>query len=306
MTRLSYWLLLTLPITLAAVLIVLTQPVVALKAPAPAKDKVELYLGGGATLKMVRIPAKGKTFWMGSPEGEKHQSKDEVQHEVEFSRDFYLGATEVTQAQFRAVMGTNPSFFCMEGEGKEKVAGLDTDDFPVENVTWEQAKGFCTKVGEKRGDGQEYRLPTEAEWEFACREGRSAKDSVPFYLRSGPTSSLSGGQINFDSNFPYGDGKPGKSLERTAPCGSFAESVNAFGLYDMHGNVWEWCGDWYGMYPTERVTDPTGPPEGAERVIRGGGWRLNGGVCRAADRYGHAATGKDSDLGFRLAMVPVR
>jgi formylglycine-generating enzyme required for sulfatase activity len=282
----------------------------------PAKDTGELDLGGGVKLKMVRIPAKGKTFWMGSPENEKNRNpykelfKDdfdaEEHHEVEFSHDFYLGVTEVTQAQYRAVMGTNPSYFCKEGEGKEKVAGLDTDDFPVENMTWEEAKAFCDKVGEKQKDGQLYRLPTEAEWEYACRGGRSSKDSVPFYLKSGPSSSLSGGQINFKASHPYGDGKEGKYLERTAPCGSFAEDVNAFGLSDMHGNVAEWCGDWYGKYPTERVTDPTGPPGGSARVFRGGGWSDRGRNCRAADRLRHTPSFRDNRVGFRLALVPVR
>jgi formylglycine-generating enzyme required for sulfatase activity len=270
----------------------------------PAKDKVELDLGGGVKLKMVRIPAKGKTFWMGSPDGEKDRSTDEAQHEVEFSRDYYLGVTEVTQAQYRTVMGANPSCFSKEGKCKEDVAGLDTDDFPVENLTWEQAKAFCDKLGEKRGDGQEYRLPTEAEWEYACRGGRSSKDSVPFYLKSGPTSSLSGGQINFEGARPYGDGKPGKSLGRTAPCGSFAEDVNAFGLSDMHGNVAEWCGDWYGKYPTERVKDPSGPPGGSGQVIRGGCWNSYGQRCRAADRYNrNTPSDRSRYIGFRLARV---
>ena len=115
-------------------------------------------------------------------------------------------------------------------------------------------------------------------------EARPSKDSFPFYLKSGPTSSLSGGQINFNGTIPYGNGGKGQYLERTARCGSFPDSVNAFGLYDMHGNVWEWCEDWYGKYPTERVTDPAGPPEGSDRVFRGGGWNYGGQHCRAANR----------------------
>ena len=96
------------------------------------------------------------------------------------------------------------------------------------------------------------------------------------------------------------------TFERTGRCGSFAESVNAFGLYDMHGNVWEWCEDWYGKYPKERVKDPTGPGEGSDRVFRGGGWSDRGQDCRAANRYGNAPPYRDQDLGFRLARVPVR
>src|SRR5262249_25013635 len=150
--------------------------------------------GGGVKLKMARIPAKGKTFWMGSPKGEKDRNlfedkfDAEEQHEVEFSRDYWLGVTEVTQAQYRAVMETNPSYFCKDGKGADKVAGLNTDDFPVENVSHDEAREFCRKVTEKLRDGHEYRLLTEAEWEYACRGGASSKDSSPFYLKSGPTS----------------------------------------------------------------------------------------------------------------------
>ncbi len=281
-----------------------------------APKTVALDLGGGVKLKMVRIPAKGKSFWMGSPKTEKERNPlkellkedfdAEEQHEVEFSRDYYLGVTEVTQGQYRAIMDDNPSYFRKGGEGEKSVEGVDTDDFPVENVNWTQAKKFCEKLAEKLRDGQEYRLPTEAEWEYACRGGASSKDSVPFYLKNGPTSSLSSGQINFNGNFPYGDGEKGKYLERTARCGSFAESMNAFGLYDMHGNVWEWCEDWYGKYPKERVKDPTGPGEGSDRVLRGGGWFDYGQSCRAAYRLGGARPRRHQYLGFRLARVPVR
>src|SRR5262249_7915713 len=181
-------------------------------------------------LKMARIPDKGKTFWMGSPKGEKDRNPfedkfdAEEQHEVEFSRDYWLGVTEVTQAHYRAIMNDNPSYFHKGGDGAEKVKDLNTDDFPVENVSHDQAREFCRKVAEKLRDGHEYRLPTEAEWEYACRGGASSKDSHPFCLKSGPTSSLSAGQINFNGNSPYGDGKKGSYLERTARCGSFAES----------------------------------------------------------------------------------
>jgi len=271
----------------------------------PAKDTVELDLGNGVKLKMVRIPAKGKTFWMGSPKEEKDRSDDEEQHEVELSRDYYLGVTEVTQAQYRAIMGTNPSYFRKDGKGADKVAGLNTDDFPVEQVSWEDAKDFCRKVGEKLQDGQAYHLPTEAEWEYACRGGASSKDSFPFYLMGGPTSSLSGGQINFDGNNPYGDGTKGNYLERTARCGSFAESVNGFGLYDMHGNVWEWCEDWYGEYPKGKVVDPHGPSEGSGRVYRGGSCSDDSVGCRAAFRNAYAPSLRHLNIGFRLARVSV-
>jgi formylglycine-generating enzyme len=268
-----------------------------------------LDLGGGVKLKMVRIPAKGKTFWMGSPKNEKDRNPleknfdAEAQHEVELSRDYYLGVTEVTQAQYRAVMGSNPSCFCNDGAGRATVFNLNTDDFPVENVSWEDAKEFCRKVGDKVQDGHTYRLPTEAEWEYACRGGDSAKDSSPFYLKGGPTSSLSGGQINFNGNYPYGDGSKGNNLGRTARCGSNAEDVNAFGLYDMHGNVAEWCEDWYGEFPKGKVVDPRGPSAGSLRVFRGGSWGSNGRYCRAAYRYGFTPSLRDGSVGCRLARA---
>jgi formylglycine-generating enzyme len=280
----------------------------------PTKDTVELDLGGGVKLKMVRIPAKGKTFWMGSPKDETGRNPwvveknfdAEAQHEVELSRDYYLGVTEVTQAQYRAIMGTNPSYFCKDGGGKEKVAGLNTDDFPVEQVSWEDAKDFCRKVREKLQDGHTYRLPTEAEWEYACRGGASFKDSFPFYLKGGPTFSLSGGQINFNGNVPYGSGSKGKYLERTERCGGFAEAVNAFGLYDMHGNVWEWCEDWFGEYSKGKTVDPHGPSGGSGRVFRGGSWRNDSRSCRAAGRPWGSPSYRRDELGLRLARVPVQ
>jgi formylglycine-generating enzyme required for sulfatase activity/serine/threonine protein kinase len=282
--------------------------VIVTKKPEAAKE-VTLDLGGGVKLKMVRIPAKGKSFWMGSPVGEKIRSEDEEQHEVEFSSDYWLGVTEVTQAQWLAVLGgKNPSYFCKDGEGAKEVKDMNTDGFPVENVTWEEAKEFCRNLTKKLDDGHEYRLPREAEWEYACRGGAAEKDSFPFYLKGGPTRSLSGGQINFDGNVPYGNdnGSKGKNLGRTAEVGSYPEAVNAFGLYDMHGNVWEWCEDWYGEYPKGKTIDPRGPEGGLNRVIRGGSWNGYGQYCRAAIRFWRAPSYRSSSLGFRLARVPVR
>ena len=135
-------------------------------------------------------------------------------------------------------------------------------------------------------------------------EGRFPRTVLPFSLKSGPTSSLSGGQINFNGNNPYGDGKKGNSLARTAPCGSFAEAVNAFGLYDMHGNVSEWCADWYGDYPTGRVLNPSGSENGSFRVRRGGSWDHVASNCRAANRGGPAPVGPWPSIGFRLVRVP--
>jgi formylglycine-generating enzyme required for sulfatase activity len=141
-------------------------------------------------------------------------------------------------------------------------------------------------------------LPTEAEWEYSCRGGRSS--SNPFGIGDG--TSLSSSQANFDGNSPYGGAGKGTYLEKTCAVGSYP--ANALGLHDMHGNVWEWCSDWYGEYPAGKVSDPTGPKEGSRRVRRGGGWSDLAGGCRAARRDGIAPGDTAVDMGFRLARVP--
>src|SRR5262249_46149806 len=140
--------------------------------------------------------------------------------------------------EYARVMGTNPSWFCAEAEGKEKVAGMDTRRFPVEMVSWEDARAFCRKLSslpDEQKAGRAYRLPTEAEWEYACRAGTTST------FHCGNT--LSGKQANVNGYQPYGDTEQGPYLERTTTVGSY--EANDHGLYDMHGNVWEWCQDWF-------------------------------------------------------------
>jgi formylglycine-generating enzyme required for sulfatase activity len=218
---------------------------------------------------------------------------------VEISRPFYLGIHEVTQKQYREVMGSNPSWFSADGGGKEKVEGMSTDDFPVEQVSWQDAVDFCAKLTAlpaEKGAGRAYRLPSEAEWEYSCREGASSR---PFHFGN----ALSSRQANFDGRYPYGADKA-FYLKGTCKVGSYA--ANDFGLYDMHGNVAEWCSDWYaadyaGKSPRR---DPQGPSEGADRVIRGGGWNSAGRFCRSASRDTFRPTFRYGNLGFRVAMVP--
>jgi len=262
-------------------------------------------------------------FTMGSPKDEKNRSDDEGQHEVEITKDFFIGVTEVTQKQYREVMGYNPSFFSKDGTeagtgkydhgkpagGKDKVKGLDTDDFPVENVSWEDAQEFCKKLNALAAEKKykvEYRLPTEAEWEYACRGGHKIKDlrakaQLPFHFKT-PSTSLGHGQANFMSNKPYGDGKAGDSLERTNTVGKNGEA-NALGLVDMHGNVLEWCSDWYAKdYSGNSLRqDPKGPDNGSGRVYRGGSWGLH---CRAAYRSSSSPSNRSFNLGFRVVAVP--
>ncbi len=247
-------------------------------------------------MKLVLIPA-GK-FLMGSPQDEKERDTDEEQHEVSITKPFYLGVYVVTQAEYEKVMGNNPSWFSAKGDGKDEVKDMDTSRFPVENVSWDDAVAFCKKLSElpeEKKAGRVYRLPTEAEWEYACRAGTK----TPFHFGN----SLSSKQANFDGDLPYGEGDQGPNLERTAKVGSYAP--NAFGLYDMHGNVWQWCQDWYdeNYYKNSPREDPPGPAQALNRVVRGGGWGDEGEDCRSAFRDWNEPRDRGSDLGFRVVAV---
>jgi formylglycine-generating enzyme required for sulfatase activity len=238
-------------------------------------------------MKLKLIPAG--TFDMGAAEGEQDADKDdEKQHRVTITKPFYMGIHEVTQKQFRQVLRFNPSHFSRAGKGKEKVKGLDTDDFPVENVSWEQAKRFCeemSKLETEKKAGRTYGLPTEAQWEYACRAG--TRSAFSFGKNSSST------EANFSGAF-----------KRTRKVGSYA--ANALGLYDMHGNVAEWCSDWYkrGFYGKDSREDPKGPARGEERVFRGGGWSDPAALCRSASRDRKRPGSQDNILGFRVVLVP--
>ena len=243
--------------------------------PAAQPNEITNSIG----MKLALIPA-GK-FIMGSPKDEKDRWYDEEQHEVSITKPFYLGVYVVTQAEYEKVMGNNPSYFSPKGGGKDKVKDMDTGQFPVETVSWDDAVAFCKKLSElpeEKKAGRVYRLPTEAEWEYACRAGTK----TAFHYGN----SLSSKQANFNGNLPYGGADKGPYLERTAKVGSYA--ANAFGLYDMHGNVWEWCQDWYdeNYYKNSPREDPPGPTQASYRVVRGGCWIAHGGYCRSANRNG--------------------
>jgi formylglycine-generating enzyme required for sulfatase activity/protocatechuate 3,4-dioxygenase beta subunit len=231
-------------------------------------------------MKLVLIP-KG-TFMMGSPESEEgHQRNNETQHEVTISKDFYLGVHEVTQAQYEKVIGKNPSHF------QGAVVSNENADIPVENVSWDDAVEFCKKLSdlpEEKKVGRVYRLPTEAEWEYACRAG--SKTAYSFDDEEGLLPEYGW----FDRN----------SSDRTHTVGLL--EPNRWGLYDMHGNVWEWCSDWYGYYPKGAVSDPTGTKEGSDRVGRGGGWASDAAICRTAFRRAIDPTQLVNDIGFRVAL----
>ncbi len=253
-----------------------------------AEHEFRLDLGGDLTLDLTLIPAG--EFRMGSGQkaedvvrlggGEVEYYEDErPQHLVRITKPFCMGVTEVTQGQYEAVMGTNPSKF----EGR---------DNPVEQVSWHDAVEFCRKLSTRTG--REVRLPTEAEWEYACRAGTT----TPFH--TGDT--ISTAEANYDGDYAYGTGSKGTDRGKTMPVGGLAP--NGWGLYDMHGNVWEWCQDRYGSYRHGMAVDPTGAEAGRFRVVRGGSWGINPTYCRSADRIRNVPARADSYNGFRVVASP--
>jgi sulfatase modifying factor 1 len=217
------------------------------------------------------------TFLMGSPDSERERLENERQHEVVLTQGLWLAETACTQALWRAVMRKNPSRF----EGPER---------PVEQVSWEDVQRFLARLNELV-PSLEARLPTEAEWEYACR----ASTDTPFWFGDQITTE----QANYDGNYPYAGGAKGVYREQTVDVKDLP--ANGWGLYQMHGNVWEWCADWYGEYPQGPVTDPAGPDGGGDRVLRGGSWFNVAGNLRSAYRSHDHPGLRHAFFGFRLA-----
>jgi formylglycine-generating enzyme required for sulfatase activity len=265
---------------------------------------VQLTVPPPAPPQMVRIPPG--TFVMGSPVSEAERNSDETQHTVTLTQGFYMGKYLVTQADYLAVVGSNPSYFTTKDYyGNPIPADLNR---PVEQVSWTDATNYCARLTQQEQAagrlpaGWVYRLPTESEWEYACRAGTT----TAFHYGN----ALHGGMANFYDYYEYdasiGDihvSNPAVPwLPRTTTVGSY--QPNAWGLYDMHGNVWEWCRDWYGSYPTGSVTGPQGPTSGSNRVFRGGGWLSLAWRCRSASRDGNGPSSWGYDLGFRAVLAP--
>ena len=245
-------------------------------------------------MKFKLIPAG--EFMMGSPASEKDRGDDEGPvhrgddrgddegpvHRVRITKPYYLGTYEVTQSQFEKVMGTSP----WEGKSYAKEGA----DYAASYVSWDDAVEFCKKLSTK--EGRTYRLPTEAEWEYACRAG--SKTAYSF----GADSSNLGTYAWYDDNAYDVDEKYAHRVGQ--------KRANDFGLHDMHGNVWEWCQDWYGedYYENSPASDPTGPTKGVDRVFRGGGWCFSAKICRSANRSGSTPGARNYYLGFRVALVP--
>jgi uncharacterized protein (TIGR02996 family) len=261
------------------------------------------HLNNSIGMTFALVPA-GR-FLMGTPrEEEGHTSDEAPQHEVEITQPFYLGAYPVTQAQYRQVRRRNPSHFSRNGPGKSLVRGVSTDLFPVDNVSWEDALRFCELLSQRQSErraGRCYRLPTEAEWEYAARAAGATR--APFHLGH----SLSVNDANFAGDEPYGEAPEGPTLARTSQVGSY--KPNALGLYDMHGNLWEWCHDWYSAtyYQSSPSQDPPGPEgdsdPGSGRVLRGGCYEGPGWYARAGDRGRIDPTLRFRTYGFRVAFT---
>ena len=273
-------------------------PLLALALAGCSRPAARLWREPATGMGFVLVPA-GR-FRMGSEPGEAGRQPDEAAHEVEITRPFYLGRYEVTQAEWVRLMGTNPSRFPRCGPR-----------CPVETVSYDDVQVYIARLTRVSGSGR-FRLPTEAEWEYACRAGTTTRyhsgEDPETLARAGNTVDASA-KKKFPQ-WPSIQGDDGFTF--TAPVGRF--KPNAFGLYDMHGNAWEWCADWYGDYPRGPVRDPRGPARAAarrvgdarggawgwKRVIRGGSWYFNGESCRSALRYTHAPADKGFSLGFRL------
>jgi len=237
-----------------------------------------------AGMKFVKIP-KG-TFLMGSHSSEFGRLSDENQHRVTITYDFFIQTTEVTQEQWFKVMGDNPSKFNAEqdcpGDYKQMSGVGLCPNNPVERVSWHDVQLFVAKMYEKR-DGFRYRLPTEAEWEYAARGGSTGPYSVA-------------GNLADFAWFGDNSGNRTHAVAKLKP--------NAYGLYDVHGNVWEWTSDWYGSYPNSNVTDPVGANSSSYAVSRGGSWYAPARYCRSAFRDRWRPDGRSSGLGFRLVRMP--
>jgi len=251
-------------------------------APAPLRWLGPEYTNADG-IRLARIPAGA--FWMGPPNDGDEASPRMPRHRVCISRPFYIGVHEVTQGQYERVMGKNPSWFSKGTGGRERVKGVDASRLPVESVSWHDAMEFCARLSARPADrnaGRVYRLPTEAEWEYACRAGEKE------YRRYSFGHSLTG-KANHSCD--------GASLSRSAVVGSYA--ANAWGLHDMHGNVWEWCEDWYAAGPRRAVG---GPARGEMKVMRGGSWQNHARLCRSAARESMTPTYRGPACGFRVVL----
>ena len=241
-------------------------------------EETKTVTANGVTFKLKLV--KAGTFMMGATSEQIGAYDDEKPaHQVTITKDYYLGETEVTQALWYAVMGQKPT---SDGNAWSSTYGLG-DNYPAYYISWNDCQEFITKLNQL--SGLKFRLPTEAEWEYAARGGNKAT-----------TQTLYSGS-NTIGDVAWCDGNSSSSTHIVA-----GKSANALGLYDMSGNVWEWCNDWYGSYSSGAQTDPTGPSSGSYRVLRGGSWGDDATNCRVASRNNNAVANRYINYGMRLAL----
>ncbi|MGJ8697667.1 MAG: formylglycine-generating enzyme family protein [Verrucomicrobiaceae bacterium] len=261
-------------------------------------------LTSSANITLVPIPAG--TFIIGSPDSEKGRSRDEAQRKVEITKPFHIASTEITQKQWVDVMGTTFDDLINKQRGPvgrganlASTPSATGDEQPMCFVNWSDALEFCHTLTKKDRAANiipstsEYNLPSEAQWEYACRAGTS----TPFHYGDTFTSDLA----NFYGKSPYGTTVTGPYLEKSTPVKTF--KPNPWGLYDMHGNLYEWCLDWYSETPTT-TQDPSGPDSGDGRIIRGGAWDRKATSCRSAYRYSRDPNRRAHNIGFRIVLIP--
>jgi formylglycine-generating enzyme required for sulfatase activity len=257
-------------------------------APIPKEPKAveerEFEIASGVKMKFCWIPAGKAT--LGSPKEEKERDDSEKEHEY-VTKGFWLGKYPVTQAEWKAVMGDNPSFF--DGKKENKAKGIDTSRFPVESVSWEDCQKFLenlnnrTEVEKVFGKAGQFVLPHEDQWEYACRGGKGNKQA--FYFGN----ELNGTQANCYGDFPYGTDKKGNYKGRATEVGSYAKDwPHPWGLCDMHGNVWQWCNNNY--------------DQSNDRMLRGGSWEISAGGCRSAYRFRRLPDYRNFFIGFRVCL----
>ena len=279
-------------------------------ATAPATEQ-RFYRAVSGPSSMVWIPPG--TFTMGSPTNEAERGGYEgPQTVVTLTRGFFMGKYEVTQGDYESVMGSNPSYF-RNGTDGSKFGGSGeavTHELvhPVDLVTWYDATNYCLRLTSRERlagrlpEGWAYRLPTEAEWEYACRGGTTTAFHYGPALRSGMANVY--GRSEYNSSVGTINNPAGVYLGRTTPVGSY--EPNGWGLYDMHGNVWEWCLDGFTFVglPGGRVVDPRGPSTDSNRMFRGGGWNFYARDCRSALRASNVPSDQCASIGFRVVLLP--
>ena len=293
----------------AGVVQLASSPYLWFDGSAPATGR-RFYRAVAGPTNLVWLPAG--TFTMGSPTNEvERNDREGPQTVVTLTRGLFMGVYEVTQGEYVSVMGSNPSYFrngtagCCGGTGSAVTKELA---HPVDTVSWDDATNYCGRLTTRERlagrlpEGWVYRLPTEGEWEYGCRAGATSAFQYGSGLRSGMSNF--DGRSEYESSIGTINNAGGVWLGRTAPVGGY--EPNGWGLYDMHGNVWEWCSDWFdgAPLPGGRVIDPQGPSTGSDRVFRGGGWFGGAWDCRSAFRSGSSPVYGSGDFGYRVVLAP--